>query len=145
MAQVISQTQQLAQQTQQLQHQTQQLSCKEQLLHLQELKIQKLAHELARYKRLQFGSKAEAFDAEQRQLFEDDTAQDIAAVETELAAEAPAETTSPSRPRKKRPALPAHLERTEVIHDLARCTCDQCDGQLVKISEDVTEQLDVEP
>ncbi|WP_395988205.1 IS66 family transposase zinc-finger binding domain-containing protein [Chromobacterium amazonense] len=32
-----------------------------------------------------------------------------------------------------------------MIHDLARCTCDQCDGQLVKIGEDVTEQLDVEP
>ncbi len=129
----------------QVMSQAQQLSCNEQQLHMQALKIQKLTHELARYKRLQFGSKAETFDAEQRQLFEDDAAQDIAAVETELAAEVPAETTSPSRPRKKRPALPAHLERTDVIHDLASCTCDQCDGQLVKIGEDVTEQLDVEP
>ncbi|KIA79251.1 hypothetical protein QR66_16950 [Chromobacterium piscinae] len=85
----------------QVMSQAHQLSCKEQQLHLLELKIQKLAHERARYKRLQFGSKAETFDAEQRQLFEDDTAQDIAAVETELAVEAPSETAPTPRSRKK--------------------------------------------
>ena len=50
---------------------------------LLELKNQKLTLELAHLKRLRFGIKSEALTAEQRSLFDDDTDQDLAAIEAE--------------------------------------------------------------
>jgi transposase len=41
--------------------------------------------------------------------------------------------------------LPDHLPRIEHRHEPESCQCGQCGRDLVKISEDVTEQLDVEP
>ena len=41
--------------------------------------------------------------------------------------------------------LPAHLPRIEHRHEPESCTCGQCGQDLVKIGEDITEQLDVEP
>lgn len=38
-----------------------------------------------------------------------------------------------------------HLPRIEHRHEPESCTCGQCGKDLVKIGEDVTEQLDVEP
>jgi transposase len=44
-----------------------------------------------------------------------------------------------------RQALPDHLPCIEYRHEPESCTCGQCGNTLVKIGEDVTEQLDVEP
>ncbi len=44
-----------------------------------------------------------------------------------------------------RQPLPNHLPRIEHRHEPESCTCGQCGKDLVKIGEDVTEQLDVEP
>jgi transposase len=41
--------------------------------------------------------------------------------------------------------LPDHLPRIEHRHEPESCTCGQCGRDLVKIGEDITEQLDVEP
>lgn len=41
--------------------------------------------------------------------------------------------------------MPDHLERVVHIHEPDSCTCGQCGASLVKIGEDVTEQLDVVP
>jgi transposase len=41
--------------------------------------------------------------------------------------------------------LPAELPRIEHRHEPSSCTCAQCGRDLVKIGEDVSEQLDVEP
>jgi transposase len=41
--------------------------------------------------------------------------------------------------------LPDHLPRIEHQHEPEFCTCDQCGQNLVKIGEDISEQLDVEP
>ena len=114
-------------------------------LQAKELKIQKLTLELAHYKRLRFGVKSEALTAEQRNLFEDDTDQDLAAIEAEL--ETPALETRPRTPRIRagRQPLPEHLERIEVRHEPESCTCGQCQSALVKIGEDISEQLDIEP
>ena len=51
----------------------------------------------------------------------------------------------PKRARAGRPPLPAHLERIEHRHEPESCACGACGQALVKIGEDVTEQLDIVP
>lgn len=108
----------------------------------QEIKIQALIQEVAYLRRIRYGAKSEAMSAEQRSLFEDDIVQDVAAVEAEL--KLPATPATP-RTRAGRQALPEHLERVEVRHEPDSCTCTACQSNLVKIGEDVSEQLDIEP
>ncbi len=113
------------------------------------LKIAALTLELAHNKRIHFGSKSEAFTPEQRELFQETGATDIAAMEAEL--KAVAEQIAPMTGKVKKPspagrqALPAHLPRIEHRHEPESCTCEACGSDLVKIGEDVSEQLDVEP
>ena len=109
-------------------------------LRTQEIKIQALVQEVAYLRRIRYGVKNEAMSAEQRSLFEDDVVQDIAAVEAELPA--PVAT---SRARSGRQTLPEHLERVEVRHEPDSCTCPACQSDLIKIGEDISEQLDIEP
>ncbi len=108
----------------------------------QDIKIQALVQEVAYLRRIRYGVKSEAMSPEQRQLFDEDIVQDIAAVESEL--KLPAKPASP-RSRAGRQVLPEHLERVEVRHEPEFCTCPACQSNLVKIGEDVSEQLDVEP
>ncbi len=107
----------------------------------QDIKIQALVQEVAYLRRIRYGVKSEAMSAEQRSLFEEDIAQDIAAVESELKLPVPAV----PRSRAGRQVLPEHLERVEVRHEPETCTCAACQSELVKIGEDVSEQLDIEP
>ena len=114
-----------------------------------ELKIQALTLELAHHRRMRFGQSSEALAAAgQRELFEETLAADLAAIEAEL--EQAKQTLKPKPPRKPRARagrqpLPAHLPRVEHRHEPESCACGQCGGELVKIGEDVSEQLDVEP
>jgi transposase len=107
------------------------------------LKIQALTLELAYYKRIRFANKSEQFSAEQRELFEESWNTDTSAQEAEV------EQLSPSQPvtrvRAGRQPLPEHLLRIEHRHEPDSCTCGQCGKDLVKIGEDISEQLDVEP
>jgi transposase len=111
------------------------------------LKIQALTLELAHHRRLRFGNKSEAFSPEQRELFQETWNTDLAALEAE--ADQQAEVLEPKdRPRRQRAgrqALPEHLPRIEHRHEPESCTCGQCGQELVKIGEDISEQLDVEP
>ncbi len=111
-------------------------------IHSQDIKIQALVQEVAYLRRIRYGVKNEAMTAEQRSLFEEDIVQDIAAVESELKLPA---TPSVPRTRAGRQVLPEHLERVEVRHEPDSCTCSACQSSLVKIGEDVSEQLDIEP
>jgi transposase len=111
-------------------------------LRSQEIKIQALIQEVAYLRRMRYGVKSEALSAVQQQLFEDDIVQDIAAVEAEL--NLPALPATP-RTRAGRQTLPEHLARVEVRHEPDSCTCSVCQSNLVKIGEDVSEQLDIEP
>ncbi len=111
-------------------------------LRSQDLKIQALVQEVAYLRRIRYGVKSETMSAEQRHLFEDDIVQDIAAVESEL--KLPATPASP-RTRAGRQTLPEHLARVEVRHEPESCTCAICQSELIKIGEDVSEQLDIEP
>ena len=107
-----------------------------------DFKITALTHELAYYRRIRFGKASEALAGEQRMLFEETVDMDLAAIEDELDGQAPVKR---QRKRAGRQPLPPELERIEHRHEPASCQCGQCGADLVKIGEDVSEQLDVEP
>ncbi len=111
-----------------------------------DIKIAALTLELAHHKRIRFGHKNEAFSPEQRDLFQECWNTDLAAMEAELDQLA-GDIAPPRQPKKPtgRHPLPEHLPRIEHRHEPQSCTCGQCGGGLVKIGEDVSEQLDVEP
>jgi transposase len=118
----------------------------EQQIEARELKIQKLTFELARLKRIRFGAKTEAFNQVQRDLFLDACEEDVAAVVAELEpASSSTGRSSGSRQHPGRNPLPPELPRIEHRHEPDSCTCGQCGRDLVKIGEDISEQLDVEP
>lgn len=114
-----------------------------------DFKIEALTFELARLRRIQFGAKNETLSPLQRDIFAETLAADIAAIEVELERLADAEpcatVAKPKRPRAGRQPLPEHLPRIEHRHEPESCLCGQCGNDLVKIREDITEQLDVEP
>ena len=119
-------------------------------LHAAQIKIQALVLELAHLRRMRFGATSEALSAEQRDLFQETLAADLAAAEAELARRAaeatPVAPVIPTpRPRAGRQPLPEHLPRIEHRHEPESCICGKCGESLVKIGEDITEQLDVEP
>lgn len=129
-----------------------QITRRDTALHAAHTKIQALTLELAHLRRMRFGARSEALSAEQRDLFQETLASDLAAAQAELAkkqAEAAA-TTEPQAPRAARSragrqALPEHLPRIEHRHEPDSCSCATCGQELIKIGEDIAEQLDVEP
>jgi transposase len=110
-----------------------------------ELKIQQLMLELAHHKRIRFGCKSEALSLEQQDLFAECCDEDGAAILAELEQQrSPAGT--PRQPKRSgRKPLPPELPRIEHRHEPASCTCGECGRDLIKIGEDISEQLDVEP
>src|SRR4051812_39011808 len=118
------------------------LARKDAALAEKDFKITALTHELAYYRRIRFGKASEALAGEQRLLFDETVDMDLAAVEEELDTEAPVKQ---QRKRAGRQALPPELPRIEHRHEPDSCQCAQCGGDLVKIGEDISEQLDVEP
>lgn len=117
-------------------------------LNAREIAYQLVVHELAQLKRLRYAATSEALSAAMQDLFDETLAADIAACEARLQALAPLKSEAEPAPRKGRtgrPPLPAHLERVEHRHEPESCSCGQCGGELVKIGEDVSEQLDIIP
>lgn len=125
------------------------LQAKDTEIKQKDFKIQALTHELAHIRRIRYGVKNESLAPLQRDVFEETWNTDQAAIEAEieqLADEQPQSTADkPQRPRAGRQALPDHLPRIEHRHEPESCQCGQCGKDLVKIGEDVSEQLDVEP
>jgi transposase len=103
------------------------------------------ALELARLKRLQYAARSERLAPEQRALFEEAITEDLAVVETELAALREPAADKPPRQVPKRRVLPAELPRVETRHEPASCTCGQCGSALVHIGDQVSEKLDCKP
>ena len=131
---------------------SEQITRRDSELHAARIKIQALTLELAHLRRMRFGARSEAFSAEAGDLFQETLASDIAAAQAELArkqaeAAATSEPQVPRTPRLRagRQPLPDHLPRIEHRHEPISCTCGQCGTALVKIGEDISEQLDVEP
>lgn len=110
-----------------------------------ELKIQQLTLELAHHKRIRFGCKSEALTSEQRDLFADASDEDGAAIVAELEQQQEAPAASRQHKRSGRNPLPPELPRIEHRHEPESCACGECGRALVKIGEDISEQLDVEP
>lgn len=110
-----------------------------------ELKIQQLTLELAHHRRIRFGCKSEALSAEQRDLFIETSDEDGAAIVAELEQQQPPAAAPRAHKRSGRNPLPPELPRIEHRHEPESCTCGACGRDLVKIGEDVSEQLDVEP
>jgi len=107
-----------------------------------DFKITALTHELAYLKRIRYGKASEVLTGEQRSLFEEAVDVDLAAIEQELENQT---SVKPASKRAGRKALPPELPRIEHRHEPESCACGQCGANLVKIGEDVSEQLDVEP
>lgn len=115
-----------------------------------DFKIEALTHELAYYKRIRFSRQNESLAPLQRDVFEETWKADLSAIEAEveqLKDGPPCDTVAkPKRPRAGRPPLPAHPPRIEVRHEPESCVCGKCGNpNLVKMGEDITEQLHVEP
>ncbi len=125
------------------------ISAKTAEIHTKELKISALTHEIAYYKRIRYSFKSEAFSAVQRDIFQESWNSDMSAIEAELEQLQTQSDTTESKPKQSRTGrqpLPAHLPRVEVRHEPEQCVCGQCGNeQLVKIGEDVSEQLHIEP
>lgn len=107
-----------------------------------DFKITALTHELTYYRRVRYGKASEVLVGEQRMLFDETVDMDLTAIEGELATQAPAKQ---QRTRDGRQALPPELPRIEHRHEPESCQCGKCGADLVKIGEDISEQLDVEP
>ena len=140
---------QAAQDAQTIANQQKILQAKDASLQAKDIKIAALTHELAYYKRIRFSTKSEALAPLQRDVFEETWNTDMSAIEAEveqLQDDSPCETVArPKRSRAGRQPLPSHLPRIEHRHEPESCTCGQCGRNLIKIGEDVSEQLDVEP
>jgi transposase len=108
-----------------------------------EFKIKALTLELAHHKRIRFGKASEVFSGDQLDFFNEAADADLAALEEELH-QLQGQRRAP-RSRAGRQPLPPELPRIEHRHEPASCQCDACGRDLVKIGEDVSEQLDVEP
>ncbi len=123
------------------------IASRDQSIVYKEAKISALTAEIARLRRLQYAAKSERMDPDQRTLFDESMAADIAAVESELDALRSAPTSSTASPRAttKRRTLPAELPRIETRHEPERCDCATCGAALVAIGEHVSEKLDCEP
>jgi transposase len=126
------------------------IQAKDCVIKAKDFKIEALTYELAHIRRMRYGVKSEVLSKVQQDLFEETLLTDLAAIEAEieqLADKQPNDTVvKPKRPRAGRQPLPTHLPRTEIRHEPENCVCGQCGNtHRVKIGEDITEQLHIEP
>ena len=106
----------------------------------------KLAHTVAKLKRLSFGPSSERLDPDQLQLALEDLEQKIAEIQAEHEQAVPAEKTKRTRERRaNRASLPDTLPEVDVTiePDMTACPC--CQGALHRIGEDISRRLDVIP
>ena len=111
------------------------------------LMIEKLKLQIARLRRIQFGRRSERHDAHvaQLELIVEELETSLAGAATASAVDSPADAskTSPAMAPVRRPP-PAHLPRENVVH-AAACSCPDCGGELKRIGEDISEQLEFIP
>ena len=105
--------------------------------------IDKLTHENATLKRLNFAASSEAYNAEQKSLLEETLDADLAAVAAEIEALQPGKPAG-QKQQPKREKLPAHLPRREIRHEPEDTSCG-CGQPMQRIGDDVAEKLDYTP
>ena len=107
---------------------------------------QRYEHIIAQLRRLQFGKRSERMDKDQLQLAFEDLVQGLAEIEQEEEkGDAELKTQRTRARREKRPSLPDHLPRVEVVIEPETTACPCCGGRLHVIGEDVSKRLDVVP
>jgi len=106
--------------------------------------IAMLRAQLARLRRMTFGTSSEklAREIEQLELALEEYEAEAASTD----ARAPVIADAPERPAPVR-ALPPHLPRHEIVHEPATgaCTCPSCGGALRRLGADADEMLDIVP
>lgn len=107
--------------------------------------IHALNVELAYYRRLRYQSKAERFSPEQRDLFNETLDEDMAAIEAEPVAQEELVIKVQRKKPTGRHSFPDTLPRIDHYHEPESCQCGKCGHDLVKIGEDISEKLDIEP
>lgn len=136
------------------QQHTQELQGKDQALKNKDILIAKLEFENRRLRRMKFAATNEALPLAIRDLFAETVDADLAAINKESeqrqeqGSSTPGQTVTYIRKQRTiagRQPLPAHLPRIDHHHEPEVCTCGQCGTDLVRMGEDVTEQLDVKP
>jgi transposase len=103
------------------------------------LKVEQLQHQLHGANRHRFGSKSEGMD--QLQLFAEN--EEIAEAAKQAVETPPSEPVEPKGQPKRKP-LPDHLDRIEHVLSIGE-DCPECGGDLSKLGEDVTEELEYIP
>jgi len=103
------------------------------------MKVEQLQHQLHGANRHRFGYKSEGMG--QLQLFAEN--EDIAKAAVEIEETAPAEPIEPKGKPKRKP-LPDHMDRIEQVLSVGE-DCPECGGDLSKLGEDVTEELEYIP
>ena len=103
-----------------------------------DLKIADLKHQLAGHNRHRFASKSESLDQLQLSLENEEIA--VAAEETDAPE---AEVCEPKKKPKRKP-LPDHLPRNEQVLTPGD-NCSKCGGDLKRLGEDITEELEYVP
>ena len=114
---------------------------------VQALEIEKLKLQIARLRRQQFGRSSEKIERTIGQfelMLEDLEAASSLAAAAVASADGEEKKTSARTANTGRRPLPAHLPRTEVVHQPA-CACPACGGEMRQVGEDVSEVLDYVP
>jgi transposase len=106
--------------------------------------IERLRLIISKLQRAQFGRRSERLDPDQFALALDDLNTDLAAAASGNSGTAIALEVSADTQAKRRP-LPEHLQREDVVLDVASNTCACCGGALHSIGESVSEMLDWVP
>ena len=117
---------------------------------LKTLEAEKLKTQIARLKRMSFGTSSERVRRELEQL--ELKLEEIETAEAQAeAAAGPAAAAEPAQPaqeeapaKRQRRKLPEALPRRDIVHEPA-CTCPVCGGAMRKVGEDVTEILEYIP
>lgn len=103
--------------------------------------VARLGQIIKELQRMRFGRRSERLDPDQLALGLEDLDADVAAVEESR----PVPTKPSAGARLRRKALPEHLVREDVVHDVAGSICPGCGGALHSIGESVSETLDWVP
>jgi len=112
-------------------------------LETQEQRLRQMQHWLEQLLRQRYGQKSERLDENQLFLF----AVEIAGTGQAVPPEPPSAAPKPNPPGHGRQRLPQSLERRRVVYDLAeqQRQCPQCQGQLRRIGEEISERLEYVP
>jgi len=128
--------------------QHQELISKDEQLFSREREIEHLKLLLVKLHRMQFGRKSEKLQRqiEQLELRLEELESNRTEKEAQVSEPTPAATSSTPTPAKPtRRALPDHLPRETRRHEPKETVCPQCQGELRKLGEDVSEVLEYVP